>query len=246
MYNEFIKFWGIGSAFNTKLGSNSAFFETRDSFYFIDAGNESFSKFKNYHDKNKLTYSKYNILITHLHPDHVSSLGTLIYYLYYILNVEPKIYCADKNIINMLTIQGVPTNMYCYVMPLCVIEEHIDTDVSITFLPVKHYPTLKSYALYIKANIGDHLLCIYYSGDACSISLNILREFIDGYTIDLLYQDTCGLDYQDNPHMSLNELETKIPKERREYVYCMHLDESFDEKKASSLGFNIAHVYSEE
>lgn len=66
---------------------------------------------------------------------------------------------------------------------------------------------------------------------------------MDGFfngDIKELYQDTCNLEYEGNPHMSIKELAKIIPAEYRNRVFCMHIDESLyaNEYKIHEYGFN--------
>ena len=84
-----LKFIGTGSAFNTKLGCNSAYIIKNNSLILFDCGGDVFSKLKELNiikDEFKNIY----IFITHLHPDHIGSLGDLIYYNYFILKKDNK------------------------------------------------------------------------------------------------------------------------------------------------------------
>ena len=103
---------------------------------------------------------------------------------------------------------------------------------------------------YYKLQHSDSLPCfgfllkkgeqtIYYSGDAREIPLEILIAFEKG-EISALYQDTSGMDYEDNPHLSFSRLVALIPPSRRNQVTCMHLDERFPTGLAMELGFQLA------
>lgn len=77
-----------------------------------------------------------------------------------------------------------------------------------------------------------------YSGDANNINEIILNKLKSG-EIDFMYQDTCGLDYKGNNHLSLKRLCELIPKDLRNKVYCMHLDKHILKEEINSAGFNV-------
>ena len=74
-----LNFLGIGSAFNPVLDNTGAFFTDNGDFYLIDCGESTFKKIWNMEEM--IQSRNIFILITHLHCDHVGSLGSLISYL---------------------------------------------------------------------------------------------------------------------------------------------------------------------
>lgn len=108
--------------------------------------------------------------------------------------------------------------------------------LKLEYVVQQHAPTINCYGYLI--TIDNHKL--FYRGDSSSIPDSILQSLYNN-EIDFLYQDTCGYDGPDIPHLSLNKLAQLIEPGLRSKVYCMHLDDSFDTNKAKSLGFNIAH-----
>ena len=71
-----LKFTGIGAAYYPVLGSNCAFFEHGGGLYLIDCGE---STFKSMYSRNEIYhYDKITVLITHLHADHIGSLGSFL------------------------------------------------------------------------------------------------------------------------------------------------------------------------
>jgi hypothetical protein len=113
-------------------------------------------------------------------------------------------------------------------------------EFSIEFLPVSHVDTIPAYGFTIRLN-GR---VFYYSGDANDISKIALEKLKNGQ-IYRIYQDTCGLDYEGNSHLSLRRLCEIIPQELRNKVYCMHLDKHIKEKEIQNNGFNVVKIYEE-
>lgn len=225
-----LKFIGIGSAFNTKLGNNSAYYREGDNLYLIDCGSLTFARIldKNLLDEIKNIY----ILITHTHTDHIASLGDLTFYSYFVLKKKVFIiYPYDTKVIKYLKSVGINKSYYekyevgannCYVFP------------GLEIIPVKtkHVQELNCYGYIL--NTKDKKM--YYSGDS-----NIIPDQVLNYIelFDIIYQDTGKADYPGNVHLSLRKLTELIPEQYRSKIYCMHLDNGFDIKKAKALGFNV-------
>jgi len=233
-----LNFIGTGSAFNTELGNTSAFIKNNNSLLIIDCGGTVFHRLQelNLFDKLENLY----IIITHTHPDHVGSLGEVIFYSYYILKRRPTIFFPEKELIeSFLTNIGVSAEMYKLNS-----FERIDVNdtqfgkFSIEFLPVSHVDTIPAYGFVMKLN--EKLF--YFSGDANNISSKVINRILNG-EINRVYQDTCGLDYEGNNHLSLRKLCNIVPQEFRYKFYCMHLDKHITEKEIKENGFNVARIY---
>lgn len=232
-----LNFLGIGSAFNTQLGNTSAFIKENTSLLLIDCGGTVFHKLNelSIFDGLKNIY----IVITHTHPDHVGSLGEVIFYCYYILGHKPTIFFPNKKLMkDFLTCIGVNNEMYLLesIDRANVSDENFG-EVSIEFIPVFHVETIPAYGFIMKHKEG----VFYYSGDANSINTEILTKLRNG-EIDRLYQDTCGLDYKGNNHMSLKKMGEIIPIELRNKVYCMHLDKHISQQDIVRQGFNVVEL----
>ncbi len=232
-----LNFLGIGSAFNTALGNTSAFIKNKSSLLLIDCGSTVFNRIQ------KLDLladvSNLYIVITHTHPDHVGSLGELIFYSHYILNHKPKIFFPNTSLLSsILTNMGVDTEFYELISKPStkIFDEYLDT-VDLTFIQSSHVKKIPSYGITLK--YGGHT--IYYSGDSNEIPIPILESLEKGY-IDILFQDTCGQDYEDNPHLYLNKLAEYIKPFLRSKIYCMHIDLKFEKNKALHLGFNVTEL----
>lgn len=233
-----INFIGKGSAFNTELGNTSAFIKNNNSLLLIDCGGTVFHRLQelNMFDGLENLY----IIITHTHPDHVGSLGEVIFYSYYILNHIPTIFFPNKELLEgFLTSIGVSAEMYK--LNSSEIIDVNDTQLGkfrIEFLPVPHVDTIPAYGFIMKLKEKS----FYYSGDANNISANVVDRIISG-EIDRVYQDTCGLDYEGNNHLSLKKLCSIVQPKFRNKVYCMHLDKHITNEEISDKGFNVVEVY---
>lgn len=221
-----LKFIGTGSAFNTELGNTSAYYKSNGHMLLIDCGETVFAKII---ELNLLEDVKeIDILITHLHSDHIGSLSTLIYYCKYKLNIPVSIYYPTNKLDTILKAMGHTEDDYLY------LDRETDCIYNINFLPCSVEHTDKPcYGYHI--NIDE--THIWYSGD-CS---EFAWEPEELELFDEIYQDTCLADYEGNVHLSLRKLCEEIPERYRHKVYCMHLDDSLDlVRQALTAGFRIA------
>ncbi|NLD45700.1 MAG: MBL fold metallo-hydrolase [Clostridiaceae bacterium] len=228
-----LNFLGIGSAFNTSLGNNSAFIKKHSSMLLIDCGSTVFNRLQtlNLFDDTSNIY----VAVTHTHPDHVGSLGELIFYSHYALNHKPSLLFPDKSLItSILSNMGVDKNFYEVIdsKEIHMCDSCISFDIS--FFPASHVSSIPSYSLLLYEDSTR----IFYSGDSNEV-LSIMLEKLQNSEIDLFYQDTCGLDYEGNPHLHLGKLANIIKPELRHKVYCMHIDQKFSREEALNLGFNV-------
>lgn len=233
-----LKFIGSGSAFNTKLGNNSAYYKEGSQMLLIDCGSNVFQRIK---ENNLLDgIDHIHVAITHTHADHVGSLADLILYTYYSHGefAKPKVtvYFSEGVEVNkLLDVNGCELNKTYYSKH---IEEgsmlHIFNNVSVSFDKIKHVEEIPCYGMELKIN-GDY---IFYSSDTNEID-DITLELIEEDVWNYFYIDTCKADYEGNVHLSLRKLNELIPEFYREKVWCMHLDEGFVREEAESMGFNV-------
>lgn len=220
-------FNGKGSAFYPIYGNTSAYFIYKDALYVIDCGESVFEKLYKTIDFDNINHVY--ALITHLHADHVGSLGTLISYCYCVKNKIVTIIHPEKTILEMLKLGGVPQEGYVY------LSDMPENKYNLKVRPVEvvHAKDMKCYG-YV---LTDAVESIYYSGDSSDIPEEILRDFLAG-NIQRIYQDTSTHDSPNPSHCYYGKLEEKIPKELRSRVYCMHLDSPCEELLMEK-GFNV-------
>lgn len=233
-----LKFIGTGSAFNTELGNNGAYIKDGDKLFLIDCGSSTFERIKR---SGLLDGVKHiSVLMTHTHPDHVGSLGDLIFYGYYAMGEMMKpsvtVYAPyDLQISSLLDIMGVKNNTYKLERLYGYAEvADFDIDMEVYTVEVNHVKELKCYGYVIEYKNKS----AYYSGDCNEIPALALKD-LHQWQFDYFYQDTCKADYQGNVHLSLRELDELVDKDVRHMVYCMHLDNGFDVEEAKEMGFNV-------
>jgi ribonuclease BN (tRNA processing enzyme) len=232
-----LKFIGIGSAFNTKLGNTSAYIKENGVLLLLDCGELTFDRIlrmKLLDDVNEV-----HIAVTHTHPDHIGSLGSFIFYCYFIKNIKPTFYAANSDFIELLEIMGI-SKKHCQ-FDNCVLQGFAvinSLNIELGFVTNNHVKEITTFGILL---VKNHKNVIYYSGDSRDIDIIILNAF-KNKEIDYLYQDTCKADYDDNAHVSLRLLTELIPVELRDKVYCMHLDKGFDKCEAEELGFNVVET----
>lgn len=228
-----LRFLGIGSAFNTELGNNSAYIKEGQSMLLVDCGGTIFHTIQKKRLLEELR--DLTIIITHTHPDHVGSLGEVIFYCYYILKMRPVIIFPNATLIEAyLEVTGVTKEMY-------VLQSEASVEFNKNPLGIQkiewhehnHVDTIPAYGFIMYTE----KLNFYYSGDSNELPKCIIDKLEAG-KINRIYQDTCGLEYENNAHLFLGELSKLIKPIFREQVYCMHLDKHINIEEIKRLGFS--------
>lgn len=227
-----LQFLGIGGAFSADLGNTSAFYRKGNELILLDCGEDVFSNIL----KNNLLegITKINILVTHFHSDHVGSLGTLVFYCDAKNLNEINIIFPNKEklaeLIRLFGIQNCNINIY--------VPKEFER------LKIKEFrqehDVIEAYG-YIMELDGK---IIYYSGDTKSIPNEVLDLLLKG-EIDYFFQD---VRLKQNPyHLSLEELESKIPFNLRKQINCMHFVSKTEINKVTEHGFSrVRRLESEE
>lgn len=234
---EKLKFLGIGSAFNPLWGNNSAYYKNDKSLLLIDCGETNFERIL----KANLLEDVKNIfiLITHLHPDHVGSLGSLLFYLNYIKKIKGKIIFYDKeNLETLLKLMGVSKENYnlCHNLNKDELKELKISSIDV--YPIKHSDKLKSYGYKITF---DDKEVIFYTGDCKEIDNRIIKEVIEG-KISKIYVDSFCDKINGVPHITVDELCDIFPEKCRQRVYGMHYDGEKVINKLKVNGFKTVKI----
>lgn len=243
-----LKFLGRGSAFNVKEGNTSAYIKENETLFLIDCGSNIFERIIN----KKLLNGVKNVYvaITHRHPDHVGSLGDLIFYCYYILGIKVKLLANDFKLSEYLLLNGVQGELYEWfkgdikeLNKMYVASEpthHISLykDKNNNYIRKQKYHDQNTYekifdCYYLRLIMKGKQ--IFYSGDCSAL------PFYNLEICDELYFDCCIADYDGNVHCNIDKLYNELRKNKCELdkVFCMHFDCDRAIDRAKELGFNV-------
>jgi len=230
---QILNFIGNGSCFNTEFGNNAAYYEEEQGkrLLLIDCGESIFERIR----KLKLLEKAedINVLITHLHTDHVGSLSSLIFFCEYAKGIKPTIlYPQKKKLEQFLELTGNEPDTFQIIEPSKCEKFQIEE------VKQQHTRFVDAYGYVLE--LGGKR--IYYSGDTKTIPAKVMQEFREG-KIDEFYQDVSR--YNTLAHMSIEELKQLFSKEERSKITCMHFDDEITRQMAECLGFNIARIKSQ-
>lgn len=204
-----ITFLGRDSGFGKK--NTSAYAMVGKRLLLIDCGQTVMTQLQ---EKNLLEdISSIDVIITHMHGDHVGSLSQLALYSYFTLKTPVNIITECSNIDNFLTITGV--SRYCQI-PGFPKERYTRNNNFVKFISTQHVgDELDCYGFSTKVN-GTHIV---YTGD--TMTLKPFIEYLDEGTqffVDASVLGGVHLKLEDNMPI-LNELTKKGID-----VNLMHLD----------------------
>ncbi len=224
-----LKFFGDGGAFDINRGSTSAYYIDGRTLILIDVGNGTFEKVYNMHLLDKV--DKVEIFITHLHGDHVGSLASLCDYLklYNILirKIDFKIFYPNTE--NLKTLLKL---MLIDIADKIVFEPN-ESKYVLEYMLQPHYENAYGYIFSMGGGITIH-----YSGDTTHINEHAL-ELLKSGKIDYFYHEATNA--KGLQHTNIEELDFKIPKNLRQKVYLMHLNDE-TAKLTTELGFNLVDI----
>lgn len=222
-------FSGIGAAYYPVFDSNSAFFVHGDHLYLIDCGESTFKKM---FARNEIySYDKITVLITHLHADHIGSLGSFLSFCKSVLHKKVQVVAEESTIVNILTQEGIGADSYDFSDDFSCCAQN---DLKIVPVPARHVDNMKCCGFLLQQKHET----TFYSGDTSIIPERILQEFLEGH-IQKIYQDCTFLTGQSRSHCSLEQLQQWIPEGERHRVICMHLGCDMRED-IKTAGFQIA------
>jgi ribonuclease BN (tRNA processing enzyme) len=230
-----LTFVGSGAAFNPAMGNSNAFFTAGDRLYIVDCGEAAFARLWDLpalRDSRQVT-----VAITHLHCDHVGSLGSLISYCYFVLGKTVRVLHPLDTIVALLDLMGIERACYTYVRRLP--DGPAEEPIAFEPVLVAHVDNMTCFGYIITTPAGR----IYFSGDAKSVPAEVVTAFRRGH-IDRIYQDT-GLRANDHPtHGTLAYMEATFAPDLRARVFCMHLDCDF-RSLVREKGFGVVEVLPE-
>lgn len=225
-----LNFLGKGAAFYPAYGNTGAYMLDNKDLYLLDCGESAFHILhqKGLMDEAERVY----VIVTHLHADHIGSLGSLISYFYCVRKKPVFVIHPERTLVDLLRLQGISDAGYRY------LERLPENAAGLSAEPVEvsHVPDMKCYGYLLTDREG----CIYYSGDAAKIPKEVLKAFLQGQ-IDRIYQDTSTHEEEHPTHCYYQILEGIIPANLRDRIFCMHLDGPF-EQRLMDCGFRVVEV----
>lgn len=223
-----IHFIGNGSAFNPRLKNTSAFFKADNNLFVLDCGLDTFHCLQGSGELEAA--AEIIVIITHLHGDHCGGLAILVSYCKCVLGKEVSVICPSAAIIELLRLMGIGEDFYTYRGELSNI---LSGGISLRAVEVRHVENMQCFG-YIIASRDD---AIFYSGDAVEIPEYVLELFLKD-KIGRIYADTASVDHKPSAHGCLERHKKVIPMEKRNRVYCMHMDCDFSEQ-IKKEGFQV-------
>ena len=197
----------IGTDTGFGFNNTSAYAISNNSFWLFDCGGTVFSKLFVLDKKNGLLKNcdKINVIITHLHSDHVGSLGTFILYCYMVLNKKVYVHSACKNIRDMILYFGCDESCF----------EIVTNEV--TFIKTEHSDLLDCYGVNLKID-GKNIV---YTGD--SNTLEPFLKYIDNNTE--LYLECSSK--ASEVHLYIEDIIDKLIElsNKNVDIYLMHIDD---------------------
>lgn len=207
-----VHFLGCGAGYYPQLGPTAAYFREGTSLYVLECGTSVFERLVQadaFRGVERVT-----VFLSHVHADHVGSLGILLDYCYDVLGIQPLLIHPQADVNELMRRMGVSPQAYHYAPCMCA----ADVDgVQAEFFSVRHAPDLSCYG-YIITTADD---CFSYSGDANDVPDAALAGLLAG-RIRRHYQDTSAA--VSDFHCGLSLLLERIPEALRNQVYCVHLN----------------------
>ena len=210
-----LEFLGIGSAFCPELGNTSAYFWKKDTLYLIDCGSMVYAALE---QRGILARAGRIIaLITHMHADHVGSLGTLISHCKHVRPLPIDIVHPEKNIGQFLLLNGITSEQYRLLTGMTYEDENI----RVRFFPVPHTKSINAYGMLL----SDGLETVYYSGDAGDVPVEVWEGFL-ARKIARVYQDVSLTGKRGGGHGEYAWFAENCPSALKPHFYPIHLNQA--------------------
>ncbi|WRM43410.1 hypothetical protein [Staphylococcus phage LY01] len=252
-----LTFIGKGSAFNEEKVNNSAYFTDDDNknLFIIDCGNTVFNQIKKIDlIEEHIDYEIY-LLVTHIHSDHIGSIGSLIEYLYYNHNKKLNIISmTDVGVRDYLSGLKLSKNIYNYKPAIINNNGYFSLpnnfykfkfgNIEIFFIKTKHVNNLNTYSLLItKYMLKERRFdSVYYTSDTIETPDQHLRRIEEkvknkiNRSISYYYTDV-SFKEENNVHLTYDRLISSIknsPMKWLKYynrkfgtrVKLMHIDDN--------------------
>lgn len=240
MCKMIMKWLGTGSAFNFELG-NTCFLVRPESengrVLLVDCGYTVPAVLSDWGQLDKIT----DVIITHLHADHVGGLETFLFYHYYVLGrfgkPKPRLYVATQALADALwqnSLRGGMDNIMFAdgTTGIAKLEDYFEvcvgTSIEIDGLPgmelisTPHLDGMENYA--IRFSNG-----VYFSGDS---------TILPPHDPEIIFQDCqFSVPSPNDPHIAYATLLEGLPESVRKKTHLIHLSPNFREKYDESSGF---------
>ena len=230
-----LKFLGRGSAFCPQMGNNSAFFTEKENLFLIDCGENIFERIL----KAELLQNKPQlyIFITHTHPDHVGSLGSLLFYMYYACQKKAKIVLASdkqkKLFEKYFSCIGVREEHYEFILPKDI-ENLFSSFSSVEFYQTQHSKGMLAYNIAFKTSGG----VVFYSGDTGN--LKNLKRIMKSESVEKIYTEAQPSSSNVDGHLKISTIEKELAKVK-EKIFLMHLN-PLTMQEAKEKGFKLVET----
>jgi phosphoribosyl 1,2-cyclic phosphodiesterase len=203
-----IKFIGTGGAFDIHYTNSSAIVYLHGKKYLIDCGYSVFPKLI----EHKLADDIDGVMITHLHDDHVGSLGTLAFYRFHVLGKKLKVLLPPKDeyVGKFKQLVSGTIGQYDSYLDFEILNQEDIISIDTTG---KHYLCMESFAYVFKNN--DQIFA--YSGDLGDP--DFLFEELNKLNLNkntIVFHDIC---FHYNPTHSLYKDLMKWQKKFQVYGY---------------------------
>lgn len=216
-----LTFLGRGSAFTN--AHNCAYFINNQDLILLDC---PASAFQNIKKLNLEQFQNIYILVTHTHGDHISGVGTMLQYAYFVLQKPLTIVAPSKEVVEDLylllyQIEGCEENWFHL-----IIADKLRKSWLLCSIPTQHAITLKNKCFGYALSINKHR--IIYTGDSAT-----LLPYLSYLQHNAILYTECSV-FQSDVHLYLPDILPTLLAltEQGISVYLMHLD---DEQQISEI-----------
>ena len=221
----YLKFLGVGAAFNYFTNNNCAYFKQNGKLYIFDMGEKICDKILALHlldDVDEIV-----VLITHLHSDHIGSLEPFLYWIHFFSKKTVKVFYPLKdNLKKLLQLTGLDFDFEIYN------DYSLIKDLKVEPVEVPHIPGSYAYFVYSKE------INFYYSGDTSKLLDRAVRELKSGKIDEMYHEVTTSLSAMIHTHISI--LNNAFNMEERKKITLMHLANEETLNEGKKAGYNIA------
>ena len=237
-----LTFIGCGSGIYSELGNNNVLLESPETGerLLIDCGFVSAPKLER---EGCLSTIK-NVIVTHVHADHVGGFEYWAYLNRYVWNTRPKIFYHEAvfdefwngslrgGLLRSQDKEGRPEQLELadYYSPQPISDGQVirvDGLPEIRLKPTLHVVEKPAYSLFI----GD---TIYFSSDTVELPPEIGPT---GQKLEAIFQDCQLFEGPSNVHISIFQLDRGMSQDHKRNTWLMHYGRGFEKHNPQELGF---------